>query len=76
MKQTRGEKVEVKKLRKNQNVSQIELAYGADIGRFRLFLIEKGFESPNADEALRISTYLSKKKTCSPPHSERGGCKK
>lgn len=51
--------MQVRKMRTKNKVSQLDLAYGAEISRFRLFMIEKGYLVPTSQEIERIKKYLS-----------------
>ena len=45
----------IMKERKSLGISQLELALGSGIGRFKLFMIEKGHQKPTAEELKKIA---------------------
>ncbi len=49
------------KERKALGVSQLELALGSGIGRFKLFMIEKGHQTASKEELEKIMTYLTQR---------------
>ncbi len=48
----------IKKMRANAGLSQIDLAYRAGVSRFRLFLIEKGYQQPNPHEVEKLKVFF------------------
>lgn len=45
-------------MRTNVGLSQIDLAYRSGVSRFRLFLIEKGYQKPKHDEAEKLKIFF------------------
>jgi DNA-binding XRE family transcriptional regulator len=48
--------MKIKKLREQNGVTQVELAYATGIGRFKLFLFEKGYQEPTKQEVEKITS--------------------
>ncbi len=50
--------MDLKKLRKKAGLTQLDLAYQAGLSRFRIFLIEKGYQKPTAEEAKKLRRFF------------------
>lgn len=50
--------MDLKKLRKKAGLTQLDLAYQAGISRFRIFLIEKGYQKPTPEEAKKLKLFI------------------
>ena len=45
-------------MRVTAGLSQIDLAYRSGVSRFRLFLIERGYQQPNVKEAEKLKAFF------------------
>ncbi len=52
--------MELKKIRKDMGISQLDLAYHTKISRFRLFMAEKGYQKLTDEETRSIQDFARK----------------
>jgi len=57
--------MELKQIRKDMGISQLDLAYHTKISRFRLFMAEKGYQKLTDEEKKCIQDFARKFKAVS-----------